>query len=769
MNNIIINRAESIFEPFWDSGESYPTHRKFSRLSNYTVTLGKGAQAAAKTDWASVVLTVEKPSLENFDIKIERKCSLDIKNYDTFILFGKADKNSVITVNCTVDGKNTEIISTHGANSVIKHTGKISGKTISQISISLKSEIPDRATSAALYWLGLGKSDVIAEEKSVYSPDWEGCFNDSFDIKPSCNIFFDENELMLLRKKLTKEPFKSIYKKIYSLALQFMDTEPEKKIGRFFPCANNQFGVESDTDFISAMELLAFCGIIENNPEMLKMACRFALSAAHCEYWCEHVMGVFPGATWHHRSFTEYKVCHAAALVLDWAGTLLTWHGKNIVYDAIIMKGLPRIEADFKTMDYIYECNQGFMFNRGRVAALLALIERYPRYKSDLAESENFMNEMIEKSIGSDGGTLEGPSYWAAVIQCVSPTLFMLARYKKVPLCEYTPQKLHKAFDYGLAVRSDWGKHMRFIPISDTPAGSENFTHANALTFAFAAIFSNNPTWQEIYNRDPNPFLDYSFIEYLVMAPELKPLDHDFSLDGFLSLNKTGITTVRKNLPDLGAVHFTVLGGEICFSHNHEDKGSFILEVNGQPIFIDGGTCGYGDPQSDFLHSAAAHNLFLPQLPNGVYIKQKSENHTGAVVLESSYKNGNFKYSTDILGAWDSNVITKSIRSVTSNDIRTFIIEDILESTTPLSAHFLLNTYAHFEQSGNSFTVAADNVLITVTPLNYTPKALIHNIGYGSSQNDDMSFKSLEQLRLSVDESKSHHIKTRITISALPE
>ena len=176
------------------------------------------------------------------------------------------------------------------------------------------------------------------------------------------------------------------------------------------------------------------------------------------------------------------------------------------------MKGLPRIEADFKTMDYIYECNQGFMFNRGRVAALLALKERYPRYVSDIEESEKFMFEMIDKSVYEDGGYLEGPGYWAATVQCVAPTLYMLSKYKRIPMQEYVPEKLKTFLDYGLLFKSDWGEHMRFIPVSDTLVGGFSNTQTNALTFATAAIFSDNVKWREIYNADKNPYVIYSFI-----------------------------------------------------------------------------------------------------------------------------------------------------------------------------------------------------------------------------------------------------------------
>ena len=37
MRNVKINEAETIFEPYWDSGESYPDHHKYTCLSQYRV------------------------------------------------------------------------------------------------------------------------------------------------------------------------------------------------------------------------------------------------------------------------------------------------------------------------------------------------------------------------------------------------------------------------------------------------------------------------------------------------------------------------------------------------------------------------------------------------------------------------------------------------------------------------------------------------------------------------------------------------------------
>ena len=70
MNNIKINSAETIFEPFWDSGESYPGHLKYSRLTNYEIKAGKNS--LAYISWAGVTVEVG----QNESLSLKRKCSL---------------------------------------------------------------------------------------------------------------------------------------------------------------------------------------------------------------------------------------------------------------------------------------------------------------------------------------------------------------------------------------------------------------------------------------------------------------------------------------------------------------------------------------------------------------------------------------------------------------------------------------------------------------------------------------------------------------------
>ena len=142
-----------------------------------------------------------------------------------------------------------------------------------------------------------------------------------------------------------------------------MQDEPEAYIGEYVPYINPVFVRDRDktrVEYCKFMEDIAFVGLVEQDEAMMRMACRMALSLCCCTNWCEGVMGAFPGTTWHHRSFTEERIGVGCLKVLDWAGGMLTWHGRNLIYDSIIMKSLPRLDADVKTMDYIWNMNHKF-------------------------------------------------------------------------------------------------------------------------------------------------------------------------------------------------------------------------------------------------------------------------------------------------------------------------------------------------------------------------------------------------------------------------
>ena len=98
MRNIRINEAESIFEPFWDSGDSYPDNHKYSCLKNYEVDAeGKGSVGTA---WMCVSVNVNG----GCSVSMKRNASLDVSEYDIFRFFGAVSGKLKFIINIVIDG-----------------------------------------------------------------------------------------------------------------------------------------------------------------------------------------------------------------------------------------------------------------------------------------------------------------------------------------------------------------------------------------------------------------------------------------------------------------------------------------------------------------------------------------------------------------------------------------------------------------------------------------------------------------------------------------
>ena len=761
MVNIPINWAESIFEPFWDTGESYKEHGKYNRLTDYSINAG-GNTAEIRTAWNGVNVIIEKQDSPD-PVVLERDCQLSVQGYEVCRLFAAVPKAIAFRILGRVDGKERILLEANGNDTTGEYDGSLNGKLITHIRLEFrkKGEGPGVVT---LYWLGLANAAKQAELDAGVSPyddSWEGCFSEGFEIKPALGLYFDEEELEKLRLKIKKPPFNSVADKLREEANKDMELNPEALIGTYLPHPDRRWVRDREMKHPSLsapMERLAFIGLLEKNPAMLKMACRMALSTAHCQYWCESIIGVFPGATWHHRSFTEEEICRSVALVLDWAGTLLTWHGKNILYDAIIQKGLPRIESDFKTVEYIRHMNQGIVFSSGRIIALMALSRRYPRYESWLLDAEKDLREMVDAYIGSDGGTLEGPGYWSYTFRHTLPLVYILARHHGMALKDYAWDKLRLTSAYALAMVSEVGGGIRHLPVNDA--------HQSVFPPVVAALFVRmlgDTPWKRIYSRLIKELPESVDKDFLIMAPEgfmeEEPEDRPVMEDGFICLNETGQTALRRPSP-LGRIHLHLVSGPNYFAHSHGDKGSIILEADGKPLLIDRGACTYNNPYIGTIGKSSVHNLFYPETPQGRSFSQRPESCGGGRLVRSQYTEGHLFYETDLTDAWEAGIFKKCLRRVHSSYPLLYAVEDEVLFERPTASSFRLNTYGRIEKKANYWTIREGDIQLAVYPVKDVPCKDV----YGE-EGWDAELRTVSQLRLYIEKREAVSLLTLLEIS----
>ena len=156
----MINQAESIFEPFWDTGESYPDNYKYSRLTPYKITTAENASAYATDIWCSVTVSIQKSNARKEIISLERECMLEISDYDMITAYMIVPENISLKLEYISDGEQKCAIDEFGNGGLKKFYGKITGKCITSLKISFGSN--GGSGDVSMFWLGLAKSDMLA-------------------------------------------------------------------------------------------------------------------------------------------------------------------------------------------------------------------------------------------------------------------------------------------------------------------------------------------------------------------------------------------------------------------------------------------------------------------------------------------------------------------------------------------------------------------------------------------------------------------------------
>lgn len=727
MNLIRINEAEAIIEPFFDGATSdyEDPDPRYRVLDEYRIQTLNGGCAALKQGWAFAELTVETAVPGAPILHMERSCDLDVSGYDTFLLFASLPQCVSFTLTAVLDGKPVELCcGVNGTGASDEYALPFSGRHLTGISLTFGSE--QSGVQGTLGWFGLshsGRLQQMLQNRDQYDPAWPGYFASRCpaDPRPEIGILFDGTELDALRQKLAKSPFRENYARKKAQALQDMQIQPESYIGRYVPYFDRRWNRSRDKAKVrdltlnasgmhTVIENLAFVGIVEGNEQMLRMAARHAFAIAHCEYWCESPMGNLPGATWHHRSFTENNFCRCVALVLDWCGSLMTPFAKQVLRDALVMKGLPRIESDFKRVEYIRYINQGIVFSEGRIYALLALLPRYPRYADSVAEAERDLTQMVRDYIQPDGGTLEGPGYWMFTFSEVVGAFYALARYHREPFTRYR-DLFEKTGDYALSMLSMEGEGTILLPVND--AHPQTCMACGLASSMFQ--FTGNARWKNLYESllEKGKLDNGSFS--LIVSPEptgqveaREPLERIYPVTGQADTLRRGILTTRLHL----------CTGPTYATHFHEDKGSLILEAEGQTLCPDPGSANYFESDLFALGFPRSHSLLNPLMPGGVIARQ-GRFEQGGRLCKAEVRDQWVEFVSDDTAAWSGQPYTLVQRRILSPAPELFLVEDHFALDKAQGVEFLLNSFAPWKVEEQDARADFGGFALRLRPLNW--------------------------------------------------
>ena len=761
MRAVAITPAEAIFEPLWDPGAVQLDERFPPRVL-------PPARGRVSMNWFCLSVALDHVSPNEEAAHIERTCDLEVEAYDLFRVQCRMPTWASITVDALVDGAWTRIVApVFGTDATEEVDGRLKGRTVERYRLAFTLR-ENRPAVIQLWWLGVAKRSAekaLAARRPPYDSAWEGRLRPSArQAAPSLGLLFGAGELEEIKAKVRSGPLAAVMELLRAEARKAMEIDPESQIGEFAPFPwhmsprKNRAGQKA---FHREMRVLAFVGLVDGNDELSRMAVRMALSAAHCASWTDNIMGQMPGIPWHCRSFVEEVYCQGCALVLDWAGEWLTPFGAEVVRDAIVMKGLPRIESDFKRSEYIRSMNQGIVFSAGRVLGAMALVPAYPRYRKLLEEAESDLFEMIDAYVRLDGGTLEGPAYWNYTFSNALPTLWALARFRAKSFADYVPETVRRTGRYGLAMMSSEGEALWYLPVNDAHASQH---YAQSLVAGYCRI-SEDPRWKSLYgallSQAPGP--DY---HHLIMDPGPVGLPDRRKGAGTVVprydfLGDTGQLDFVRRSADHGWVQFHFCGGPTYGGHFDEDKGAFILEAAGEVLAMDRGCCDYAHPESLLIGNADRHNLLFPE-GEGEVSRQPPGTGYGATL--ASFRDGDLLAAAAKLDeAWPKGLFMRNCRRIFTPAPELTWIEDDVQPSAPLAMSFLLHTAFPVSVEADRACIIGTKSRLWVVPVGWLPSVSCDVLGA------DSHLHPANVLRMTSPKAAKHRLRTLLLLARLDE
>ena len=236
----------------------------------------------------------------------------------------------------------------------------------------------------------------------------------------------------------------------------------------------------------------------------------------------------------------------------------------------------------------------------------------------------------------------------------------------------------------------------------------------------------------------------------------------------FLSLDITGVTALRRTDPQLGRTAFYVISGYSFPGHQHQDKGSILLEADGKPLLIDRGVPAYGYIETTSVSSSEAHNMVIA-VRDGVHLCQHREcfditeqehgDKYSGYVLQSTYENEKFFYQTDLTACW-KDIFEKNVRTVTSDDVNHYTIHDSLAIGRDYEVCFILNTYGEITQEGEDYLITDGDVQLRVRTTDWSADRVV----FGPYKTD-RSFVPVNRLCLYKGGQETYELTTQIVVT----
>ncbi len=754
---IPINEAEAIVEPFWD--------RRISPLPKYAVIPGGeqsqeaprlaaggisstlpegnldaagrhvGANDALAPDpaanpygarafqfWCWATLAWDSAPVDRTVLTLTRALEVDLAGYDTLIVRLAAAPHVRLSVRAQIDGRERMLIDRRPcAGEAREYEAPLGGRVLSRLSLAFESGLP-RGEEAWLGWIGVadaGRREAMLARPNLFGPAWEGELlapGATVDFAPRLSLVLDAGELQRVRARALSPLYRPLMDQLRERARQAMahPRSPEDQVGTWHATSQWKLLVrERERDyrpfFIDA-PICAFVGMVDRDPAASRFAARIAVSLAHTDHWHYTFQQGFPGSTWDIRGFPEAFVTGAVALAMDWAGCWLTADAEHLLRFAIATKGLPKMREVMLQWEYLWDCNQSHMIGLGRILGLLAVERGWPRVRDEIDQFERDVREMTDRYVQPDGSSHEGVGYWSNTFRATMPGLAVLARYRGKPLADLVPPRLASTWSYIGALLSTAGEPGSYLPIADTVGNRIALDAIAGMAAGLGGPWSGLLGACLEHGRGLNHDWTPDGIFTIVQGPDRCPRP-SVEVPVFTRLATAGMVSSNRAWPGVAGatVRLFLIGAMAGAGHGHRDKGSFILEADGETFAMDRGMTPYEDADNvPFLKSEEAHNLALPE---GCFQANPSPH---AAAWEGDGDELRLSAAIDSGRTWLAPVITCR-RTIESPRPDLVEIVDEIELAEPRSVRFLLHTVLPVRAAGTVARIEGTRSVLTVT------------------------------------------------------
>lgn len=753
---IRINSAEAMIDHFFDP--------ELSSLAVYSVEDPTCSGARPEQFWCGVKLVLPAGS-DGPQLIIRRTCDIDLSGCDRFTLRASLPAATSVTVCLTIDGSTQRVIDREpGIDDFVEYEGTISGNRLLEIEIRI--ERADGVTTVGnLEWTMIADSkarDKLRRGRQAFDSRWEGYLKPEAESDqqavPDIGFVISAEEVERLRRKLHRPPWDRLYEQIRAYAEVHRDDRPEEWIGAVNQALTSRYARNVDYPgpgvyATSAEEAraLAFVGLIENDRGLLRTAARIALSHAMCGEW-KGWLDTHPVSTWEHRAFQQYRVAVACSLVLDWAGSVLTDYGKEVITCAIAEKGLADIQTTCMRHDYVRGNNQGLFFAWGWIVSVLAIEKRWPNAIEWLEQPKEILIETINRYVLPDGGADEGIGYLTGSLNQGLEGLALYARRTGTDPIALIPDQVREVPAFVAANLSSVPPDGSVVPIAD---GGRVGTPPYRLTLVQLADLYHDETAASLYSfllnwpisenaSDPGAVFE------LIHGPEDLP-EAALPIPSFARFPESGMMSSFRTDGDR-SVRLFLTGGKADGGHSHDDRGSLIVEIDRQNVLVDGSQLVYSDPQAEIMKYALFHNLVTPGAIEETGVRQINPCPVSTVVTGSGDAN-RLDCSIDVSGAWAAPV-TGASRRVKADCIEVFTIEDTMDLESPGPVTFRCNALQPFEAAGPGWRLLGTGFEFRIEPAWEVARSSIEQIGVDGAK------RPLFQLMLEAPDSKSHRLIT---------